>query len=91
MDKGIISKEVISDVFKATPHFLKMPANRMWIDYDREADVLYISLKRPQKATDSEMLENGILVRYRGSQVVGLTILDASKRDQKNTKRKVSH
>jgi uncharacterized protein YuzE len=91
MDKGIISKEVISHVFKATPHFLKMPASRMWIDYDREADVLYISFKRPQKATDSEMLENGILVRYRGSQVVGLTILEASKRDKKNTKSKVSH
>lgn len=91
MDKGIISKEVLSDVFKATPHFLKMPANRMWIDYDQEADVLYISFKRPQKATDSEMLENGILVRYRGSQVVGLTILEASKRDQKNVKRKASH
>ncbi|MBI5605668.1 MAG: DUF2283 domain-containing protein [Deltaproteobacteria bacterium] len=83
-----MSKEVISDVFKATPYLLKMPANRMWIDYDQEADVLYISFKRPQKATDSEMLENGILVRYRGGQVVGLTILEASKRDKKNAKRK---
>ena len=30
-------------------------------DYDKEADVLYINFKRPQKATDSEMLENGVL------------------------------
>ncbi|MFH0789536.1 MAG: DUF2283 domain-containing protein [Pseudomonadota bacterium] len=91
MDKEIMSKEVISDVFKATPHLLRMPANRMWIDYDQEAYVLYISFKRPQKATDSEMLENGILVRYRGGQVVGLTILEASKRDKKNAKRKFTH
>ena len=61
------------------------------IDYDQEADVLYISFKRPQKATDSEMLENGILVRYRGGQVIGLTILEASKRDKKNAKRKFAH
>jgi len=63
----------------------------LWIDYDQGADVLYISFKRPQKATDSEMLENGILVRYRGGQVVGLTILEASKRDKKNPKIKSAH
>lgn len=26
----------------------------MWIDYDEEADVLYISFRRPQKATDTK-------------------------------------
>ncbi|NMX21943.1 hypothetical protein C5S30_05835 [ANME-1 cluster archaeon GoMg4] len=52
----------------------------MWIDYDKEADVLYISFTRPQKATDSEMLENGILLRYKGDELVGITVLEASKR-----------
>jgi uncharacterized protein YuzE len=52
----------------------------MWIDYDREADVLYISFKRPQRATDSEMLENGVLLRYKDDELIGLTMLDASKR-----------
>jgi hypothetical protein len=37
-------------------------------------------VKRPQKVTDSEMLENGVLLRYKGDDVVGITILDASKR-----------
>jgi len=32
----------------------------MWIDYDQQVDVLYISFKRPHRATDSGMLENGI-------------------------------
>ena len=86
-----MNKEVLKDVFEATPHLLKMPANRMWIDYDQEADVLYISFKRPQQATDSEMLENGMLVRYRGDQIVGVTILEASKRDKKNARRKSAH
>jgi hypothetical protein len=38
----------------------------MWIDYDDEADVLYISFEKPQQATDSEMLDDGILLRYSG-------------------------
>lgn len=52
----------------------------MWIDYDKEADVMYISFKRPQRATDSEMLENGVLLRYKGDELVGITILEVSKR-----------
>jgi len=80
MAKEIVKEEMLKEVFKATPHLLKFPVGRMWIDYDKDADVLYISFKRPQKATDSEMLSNGILVRYKGKQVVGLTILEASKR-----------
>ena len=81
MAKEPIRKEFVREVFKATPHLLKFPERRMWIDYDKEADVLYISFKRPQKATDSEMLESGILVRYRGEEIVGFTILEASKRN----------
>ena len=81
MAKELIRKELIKEVFKATPHLLKFPERRIWIDYDEGADVLYISFKRPQKATDSEMLESGILVRYRGDEIVGLTILEASKRN----------
>ena len=72
--------EIVGEVFKATPHLLKFPVTKMWIDYDKEADVLYISFKRPQRATDSEMLPNGILLRYKDSELVGITVLEASKR-----------
>jgi len=50
------------------------------VDYDREADVLYISFQHPQKATATEMTDEGILLRYRGKQLVGITVLDASTR-----------
>jgi len=80
MGKEIINEEVMAEIFKATPHLLKFPTTKMWIDYDQEGDALYISFKRPQRATDSEMLENGILFRYREDELVGITILDASKR-----------
>jgi len=57
-----------------------IPKNKLWVDYDQEADVLYFNFERPQKATDSEMLDNGVLLRYKGDKLVGVTILEASKR-----------
>ena len=33
--------EKVSDVLDFLPYILKMPSNRIWIDYDDEADVLY--------------------------------------------------
>ena len=80
MAKEIVTEKTIKEISKAVAHFIKLPVDRMWIDYDKEADVLYISFRRPQKATDSEMLKNGILLRYKGERLVGITVLEASKR-----------
>ena len=67
-------------VLQSVPLLLDFPEQRFWVDYDREADVLYISFQRPQKATDSELTDEGVILRYRGEQLVGLTILEASSR-----------
>jgi uncharacterized protein YuzE len=57
------------------------PATRLVLDFDEEADVLYISLKRPQQATETvELDDGGILLHYRDEELVGITILFASKR-----------
>ena len=80
METRTINKRTLDEVFMATQHLLKLPSKQMWIDYDEEADVLYINFKRPQKATDSEMQDNGILLRYRKDELVGITVLDASQR-----------
>lgn len=72
--------KTIKEVYELAAHFIKLPVNKMWTDYDKEADVLYISFRRPQRATDSEMLEDGVLLRYRGEELVGMTVLDVSKR-----------
>jgi len=55
----MIRKEVIKEVFKATPHLLKFPERRMWIDYDEGADVLYISFKR-RKSMELKQLEMAV-------------------------------
>ncbi len=75
-----ITPEISKSVFRAVPLLVDFPASRFWVDYDQEADVLYISFQRPQKATDTEMTDEGILFRYRGKQLVGITVLDASTR-----------
>ncbi|HRV95666.1 MAG TPA: DUF2283 domain-containing protein [Anaerolineae bacterium] len=75
-----ITPEIYSSVFQAVPLLVDFPTSRFWVDYDQEADVLYISFQRPQKATDTEMTDEGILFRYRDKQLVGITVLDASTR-----------
>ncbi|HPU29097.1 MAG TPA: DUF2283 domain-containing protein [Syntrophorhabdaceae bacterium] len=80
MAKEILKQESINELFKAVSSFLRLPQKKMWIDYDETADVLYISFRRPQKATDTEMTKDGILFRYKDDELVGITILEASKR-----------
>ena len=46
-------------------------------DGRRVSDVLYVSFRRPQKATDSRM-EGDLMYHYRGEELVGVTILHAS-------------
>lgn len=70
----------IKEIFEALPHIKKTGAKHLWFDFDEEADVLYVSLERPQNATDTDILENGIFLRLRGKKVVGITITNISKR-----------
>ena len=72
-----ITPDISRSVFRAVPLLVDFPASRFWVDYDHEADVLYISFQRPQKATDTEMTDEGILFRYQGKKLVGITVLDA--------------
>jgi uncharacterized protein YuzE len=67
-------------ILQAVPRLVHFPAKQVWIDYDAEADVLYLSFCKPQRATDSELRDDGIIVHRRGKKVVGLTIQDASTR-----------
>jgi uncharacterized protein YuzE len=58
---------------------LKLPTHQMWLDYDEEADVLYMSFRRPQRATKTIETDD-VLIRKDGREIVGLTILNASSR-----------
>lgn len=75
-----LTPEQTQSLAHAVPYLIDFPTSRFWVDYDRDADVLYISFIRPQQATDTVMEEDGLLMRYRDDQVVGVTVLDASSR-----------
>lgn len=74
------TKKDIGAVLKAVPSILDLPQSQLWVDYDEDADVLYLAFARPQKATDSEMRDDGIIIHRRGKRVVGMTVLEASRR-----------
>ncbi len=62
------------------PSVLRSPHRFLWSSYDAEADVLYVNFKKPARATDSELTDDDIIIRYEGEEIIGLTILHASKR-----------
>ena len=61
----------------------KIGAEYLWFDFDKEAYVLYVSLERPQRATETDILDDGIFLRLRGKKVVGPTITNISKKFKK--------
>ena len=73
----------IERISALVPHLLDIPYKKMWIDYDEEADVLYLNFKKPSRADDSELTDDGTVVRYENGQVVGITFLNARKRREK--------
>lgn len=68
------------DLLKATTHLIRSPQKHIWLDYDEDADVLYIHFEETSSSNHSEMGEDGIILDYREKELVGLTILDASER-----------
>ncbi len=71
---------VVKDIFNMLPFIKKLGSKHIWFDFDEDADVLYISFERPQHATDTDILPDGILLRLRGKKIVGVTITNVSKR-----------
>ena len=70
----------IDQFIKLVPAVKIAPKRYLWSSYDEEADVLYINFKKPSYATDSELTDDDIIIRYQGNDIIGLTILHASKR-----------
>jgi len=80
MGREVLETKSISHLLKAISHLVKLPKTHMWLDYDVEADVVYLHFEEESSSTHSEMREDGIILDYKGSHLVGLTILEASRR-----------
>ncbi|WP_408626221.1 DUF2283 domain-containing protein [Athalassotoga saccharophila] len=67
-------------ILDIVPDLLSIPYSRIWTSYDKEADVLYINFKKPSHADDSELTDDDTIIRYEKGEIVGITILNASKK-----------
>ena len=52
--------------------------NKIWKDYDEEADVLYLNFRKPLNADDS-IMKDDIIYHYDGDELVGVTVLNLRK------------
>lgn len=80
MAKEVLEKKSLEHLLKAVSHLIRLPKRRMRLDYDEEADVLYVHFRDKVASTHSEMQENGVVLDYRGNALVGVTVLEASRR-----------
>lgn len=72
MEKGLVQKlqQAIPAMFP-----LLIKEEHVVINFDKEADILYVSFGNPQKADGAEMINKDLLVRKKGKKIVGITIL----------------
>ncbi|PIG91090.1 DUF2283 domain-containing protein [Gloeocapsopsis sp. IPPAS B-1203] len=59
-----------------------LPSQDFYLSYDAKADVVYINFQNPAaSADDSELTHDDVIIRYnKHDEIIGLTILHASKR-----------
>lgn len=70
----------VEEYLRLLPALKESPSKFLWSSYDAEADTLYVNFKKPSHATDSDITDDDVIVRYENGEIVGLTILHASKR-----------
>jgi uncharacterized protein YuzE len=68
------------EYLKILPVLKQSPQSNVWLSYDVEADTLYVNLKQPSVATDSELTDDDVIIRYENDDIIGYTILHASQR-----------
>ena len=68
------------EIVKMVPHVIRSMQRRIWIDYDKDADVLYMNFAYLPKAVEHEEDENGIVKNYdEKGNLTGLTIISAKR------------
>lgn len=72
-------RTIIEQTKRILPNLRRLSSGGLNVSYDTDADVLYVSFGKPQKADDAELGVKDVIVRRRGKQVVGLTFLNASR------------
>lgn len=59
---------------------LILKPGKLDIDYDQKTDTLYISVGKPKEADDSVEPQEGVVMRTRKGELVGITIVGLKSR-----------
>lgn len=70
----------VNEYLKLVPAVKNSPHGCIWLSYEPESDTLYINFKKPSHATDSEITDDDIIIRYEGEEIIGYTVLHVSER-----------
>jgi uncharacterized protein YuzE len=63
------------------PEIQRTPEASVWLTYDQETDVMYVNFRKPSVATDSELTDDDVIIRYDDdNEIIGFTILHAAQR-----------
>jgi uncharacterized protein YuzE len=69
-----------AESIKMIPHLIRSSMKMVWIDYDEEADVFYVSFVYLPNAIENEEDEDGIIRNYdKEGKLTGLTIIAAKR------------
>ena len=80
MAKEVLEEKSLGHLLKAVSHLVQLPQRQLRLDYDEAADVLYVHFADKASSTYSEMRDDGVMLDYKGNDLVGVTILEASRR-----------
>ena len=80
METVTVNREMIDSYLDLSSRLAKLNVKQVWTDYDKEADVLYLSFRKPQRAKKTVEMDDNVLIRTDDDEVVGITILNASSR-----------
>ncbi len=80
MAAEVLEEKSINHILQAVTHLVKLPKTHLWLDYDAQADVLYLRFEDKPISTRSQMREDGIILDYKDDNLVAMTILEALQR-----------
>ena len=73
--EGLTGADLITERVKRLPN--KPGVYRM---FNSDGDVLYVNFRKPAAADDSELTDDDVILRYDGDELIGFTVLHASRR-----------
>lgn len=77
---ALMEISTVQQYLNLLPNIKEAPQRSVWLTYDQEADVMYVNFRKPSIATDSELTDDDVIIRYDRDEIIGFTVLHASQR-----------